>query len=43
MTQNIYNDTKYLLQVASVNDLTTFRRLDSGLKLRFPPISKTGA
>jgi hypothetical protein len=43
MTHNIYNDTKYLLQVASVNGLATFRRLDSGLKLRFPPISKTGA
>ncbi len=43
MTHNIYADTKYLLQVASVNGLTTFRRLDSGMKLRFPPISKTGA
>lgn len=42
MTHNIYNDTKYLLQVASANGLTTFRRLNSGLKLRFPPISKTG-
>lgn len=43
MTHDIYNDTKYLLQVAQVNGLTTFRQLDSGMKLRFPPIDKTGA
>lgn len=42
MTHDIYNDTKYLLQVAQVNGLTTFRQLDSGIKMRFPPIDKTG-
>jgi hypothetical protein len=40
MTHDIYNDNNYLLQVAQVNGLTTFRRLDSGIKLRFPPIAK---
>ena len=43
MTHDIYNDTKYLLQVAQVNGLTTFRRLNSGINLRFPPIDKAGA
>ncbi|MCW5599977.1 hypothetical protein [Nitrosomonas sp.] len=40
ITHDIYNNTKYLLQVAQVNGLTTFRQLDSGMKLRFPPINK---
>ncbi|MCX7099059.1 MAG: hypothetical protein NTV43_14250 [Methylococcales bacterium] len=43
MTHDIYNDTKYLLQVAQANDLNTIRRMDSGMKLRFPPIGKAGA
>ena len=43
MTHDIYNDTKYLLQVARVNGLRTFRRLESGTQLRFPPIDKTRA
>jgi len=42
MTHDIYNDTKHLLQIARVNGLATFRQLDSGTKLRFPPIDKTG-
>lgn len=40
MTHNIYKDTKYLLQVAQANGLTSFRRLDSGVDLHFPPIDK---
>ena len=43
MTQHIYNNTKHLLQVARANGLRTFRRLESGMRLRFPPIDKTGA
>ena len=43
MTHDIYNDTKYLLQVARKNGLTSFRQLDSGMKLHFPPIDKTGS
>ncbi len=41
MTHNIYNDTKYILQVAKANKLITLRRLKSGTELRFPPIDKT--
>ena len=43
MTHDIYNDTKYLLQVAQENGLTTVRSLESGMKLRFPPIEKSKA
>lgn len=43
MTHAIYKDTKYLLQVAQANGLTSFRRLDSGVELHFPPINKVGA
>ncbi len=42
-THDIYNDTKYLLQIARENKLTSFRQLEAGVKLRFPPIDKTGA
>lgn len=42
MTHDIYNDVSYLLRVAKFNGLTSFRQLDSGVKLRFPPIDKTG-
>ena len=41
MTFDIYNDTKFLLQVARINELTTIRTLPSQTELRFPPISKT--
>lgn len=41
LTHDIYNDTKYLLQIAEKNGLTSFRRLDSGMKLHFYPL-KTG-
>ena len=41
MTFDIYNDTRFLLQVARANNLTTIRRLPGQTELRFPPISKT--
>lgn len=41
MTHGIYNDTKYLLQIAKVNKLTSLRNLKAGQELRFPPIDKT--
>lgn len=41
MTFDIYEDTKYLLQVAKANNLVTFRRVKTGVELRFPPIDKT--
>jgi hypothetical protein len=41
MTYHIYNDTKYLLQVAKANNLPTIRGLKPATELRFPPIDKT--
>lgn len=43
MTHEIYNDVKYLLQVAKFNNLPTLRRLKPGLRLAFPPLEKPGA
>ena len=40
MTHEIYNDTKYLLQIARANGLVGFRQLKPGQNLRFPPIDK---
>jgi hypothetical protein len=42
MTYNIYNDARYLLQVAKVNSLSTVRRVKPGAELRFPPLQKPG-
>lgn len=36
----IYGDSRYYLQVAGANGLTTFRRLTPGMSLQFPPIAK---
>lgn len=41
MTEQIYGDQSYYLQVAKTNGLVNFRRLNSGKSLRFPPIDKT--
>lgn len=41
LTYNIYNDSKYFLQVARINGLTSVRRLGTGRKLIFPPFNKT--
>jgi len=41
MTQRIYGDSTYYLQVAKANGLVNFRRLRKGSTLQFPPIEKT--
>jgi hypothetical protein len=40
MTENIYGDSKYYLEVAKVNGLINFRQLIPGQKINFPPIAK---
>lgn len=37
---DIYTDTKFLVQVAAANRLTSFRRIPAGRQLRFPPLDK---
>lgn len=41
LTQDIYGDPTYYLQVAKVNGLVNFRRLATNTDLRFPPVEKT--
>ena len=41
MTEGIYGDQSYYLQVAKANGLVNFRRLKTSQSLRFPPIDKT--
>ena len=41
MCKKVYGDPKYYLQVANVNGLGNFRRLEPGMELVFPPIDKT--
>ena len=43
MAYNIYNDSKYFLQVGSVNSIINLRHLKPGLKLLFPPFDKNEA
>jgi hypothetical protein len=38
MTQKIYSDQQYLLQVAAFNKLDGFRKINTGTKIFFPPI-----
>ncbi len=40
MTEGIYGDSKYYLEVAKVNNLINFRQLTPGLELFFPPLKK---
>lgn len=40
MTQRIYGNSKYYLEVAKVNRITNFRKLKVGQKIFFPPIEK---
>lgn len=40
MTQEIYGNLSYYLQVAKVNNLVDFRNLEPGTKLFFPPVDK---
>jgi nucleoid-associated protein YgaU len=43
MTQRIYGDPKYYLEVARVNKLVNFRNLKPGQAIYFPPIEKQGS
>jgi Contractile injection system tube protein len=36
----IYGDSSYYLQIAQINGLTNFRKLNEGAELLFPPIDK---
>jgi hypothetical protein len=42
MTYEIYNDPKYVLQIAQANGLTSFRNIKSiiGQEVQFPPLQK---
>ena len=41
MTEKIYGDSKYYLEVAKANNLINFRQLKPGMEIVFPPIEKT--
>lgn len=41
MTERIYGDSKYYLEVAKINNLVSFRELKPGTDLYFPPLEKT--
>ncbi|WP_346985748.1 LysM peptidoglycan-binding domain-containing protein [Chryseobacterium sp. POE27] len=41
MTEKIYGDSKYYLEVAKINGLINFRQLIPGQELFFPPLEKT--
>lgn len=44
LCHRLYGDPRYYLQVAAANDLSNFRLLKPGTRLRFPPIArKAGA
>jgi hypothetical protein len=40
MCDDFYDDPRYFIRVAEVNDLPTFRRLRSGSVIKFPPLEK---
>ncbi|NEQ36044.1 MAG: hypothetical protein F6K40_06995 [Okeania sp. SIO3I5] len=40
MTQTIYGDPAYYIQIAKVNNLNNFRKLKTGTNLKFPPIKE---
>lgn len=42
MTYNVYGDSKYYLEVAKVNKISSFRKLIVGQEIVFPPIQKVG-
>ncbi|GAA4272688.1 hypothetical protein U6A24_08035 [Aquimarina gracilis] len=43
MTFEIYNNVKYVTQIAKANGLTSFRRITPGNELVFPPLDKTSS
>ncbi|MCB0563685.1 MAG: hypothetical protein KDD01_04845 [Phaeodactylibacter sp.] len=42
LTDEIYGDPSYYLEVARVNGLTNFRALETGSEMIFPPLEKAG-
>ncbi|NMM48473.1 CIS tube protein [Marinigracilibium pacificum] len=40
LCSRIYGDPNYYLQVAEINGLTSFRDLEPGMELHFPPLKK---
>ena len=40
MANNIYKSNDYYLDIARINDLNNFRKVDTGTELLFPPLSK---
>jgi len=40
MTNDIYNNPKYVLQIAKANGLSTFRKINPGAQFVFPPLDK---
>lgn len=42
MTSKIYKDSQYVLQVAKANGLTSFREINPGKEIVFPPLDKIG-
>ncbi len=43
MTYNIYDDPRYFMQIASINNLTSLRNVRPGQELYFPPFDKNEA
>ena len=41
LSNEIYNDSKYVLQLARANSLTSFRNVKTGLEITFPPFDNT--
>ena len=41
LTNNIYNDPAYVMQVAKVNGLSSIRNIRPGIALNFPPFDQT--
>lgn len=40
MAHEVYKDPRHYFEVARANDLNSFRKIDSGEQLQFPPIDK---
>ena len=40
MTYRIYGDDSYYLEVARINGLTNFRKLETGTIIQFPPLKQ---
>lgn len=40
MTYRIYGNSSYYLEVARINNLTNFRKLEPGMTLKFPPLKQ---